>query len=112
MSGNTAIETHHITAVLLTDGRWHAVRAGSFRLETYQFDTGERVVLGAGMAGRGSELGAIWLGARACHQFACPLSSIVAVRYDPRFVPAERTPDGHAPEHRADHNAVPFGSET
>jgi len=75
-----AIETKRIEAILLRDGKWHHVAPGSFDLSTYQFKQGDRQVLGGGGATGVSEVGATWIGTEDQLRYACPLSSIVAVK--------------------------------
>lgn len=89
MGERLAIEADRIAAVLLADGNWHPVKPSSFEIGTYQFKAGDRTVLGGGAASRLSELGTTWRNPAGDEWFACPLSSILAVRYTTRSHPTK-----------------------
>ncbi len=76
-----SIDTGKIGAVLLGDGKWYAVKEGTFDIGSYEFREGNRLVLGGGGAAGISETGATWNDPQDGERYACPLSSILAVRY-------------------------------
>ncbi len=76
-----AIDTLRIKAVLLADGKWHAVKDASLNLDMYEFKEGDKLLLGAGGATVVSEMGARWQESKRGERLACPLSSILAVKY-------------------------------
>ena len=76
-----SIDATKIAAVLLNDGKWHRVKEGSFDLVSYEFREGNRSVLGGGGAAGISESGARWEEPEDGDHYACPLSSILAVKY-------------------------------
>lgn len=79
-----SIDTGKISAVLLGDGKWHAVKEGTFDIGSYEFREGTRLVLGGGGAAGISETGATWDDPQDGERYACPLSSILAVKYRSR----------------------------
>lgn len=81
MTPTIIVDVRKVAAVLLGDGHWHAVEIGSFEVGTYEFQEGSRIVLGGGGASAVSEIGATWRETPNGHRYACPLSSILAVKY-------------------------------
>jgi hypothetical protein len=77
-----AIDIDKIAEVLLTDG-WHQVE--SFTLDAYEFiqrrEGKEPIVLYGGAQGGVCSTGATWK--EKAGSFYCPLSAILAVRYNP-----------------------------
>jgi hypothetical protein len=73
----TIINIKDVLAVLLPDGTWHNVHEGSFSLEESCQFTG----FGQGKDRRIFERAATWTEQREGERYACPVSSIVAVRY-------------------------------
>jgi hypothetical protein len=80
-----SIDTGKIGAVLLGDGKWHAVKEGTFDIGSYEFREGNRLVLGGGGAANISETGATCDDPHDGERYTCPLSSILAVNYRSRF---------------------------
>lgn len=81
MDPTIIVDVRRVAAILLGDGQWHAVEEGSFEVGTYEFKDGNRIVLGGGGAAGVSETGATWKLSVSGQRCACPLSSIVAVRF-------------------------------
>lgn len=76
-----SIDTGKIGAVLLGDGKRHAVKEGMFDIGSYEFREGNRLVLGGGGATGISETGATWDDPQDGERYVCPLSSILAIKY-------------------------------
>jgi hypothetical protein len=74
-----AIEVDNVTGVLLNDG-WHSVIDGSFDMDSYEFLSGEFVLVGGGQVEGVSAMGATWK-EKGKNWVACPLLSILAIRY-------------------------------
>jgi hypothetical protein len=75
------IDIGSVSAILLTDGKWHEVVGGSFYLDTFEFRDGEKP-LGGVVAQGVSSTGARWKESAWPDAWqASPLTSIVAVRY-------------------------------
>lgn len=83
-----SIDLNDVTAVLLTDGVWHAVEGATAVVGSYEFRHNGRAVLGGGGTTGVSQMGLAWKLPRkrktqgsAEEWLAVPLSSILAVRY-------------------------------
>lgn len=86
-----AIDVDRVTTVLLADG-WHKVEFNSFGLDAYEFiraheGKADDVLHGGGQGGVCS-MGATWQEKSA--SFFCPLTAILAVRYDAKSKRAQR----------------------
>lgn len=72
------IDLEKITAVLLLDGEWHDVRKGTFKAEGYiNAEEGECDVTKC----LATKAGVTWVDAETGDGFACPVSSIGAIKY-------------------------------
>jgi predicted RNA binding protein YcfA (HicA-like mRNA interferase family) len=70
-----AIPIEKVYEVLLTDG-WHKVEQKSFRVDSYEYTDGRRVIVGGHVV---PTTGASWREVSG-EQVACPLTAILAVR--------------------------------
>lgn len=78
---NSMIDVGSVSAILLTDGKWHEIVGGSFYLATFEFRDGAKV-LGGVVAQGVSSTGARWKESAWPDAWqASPLTSIVAIRY-------------------------------
>lgn len=78
-----AIDPARILAVLLPDGIWHEVAEGTFALGPYEFlASGDRRI-GFGEGGNITvpSTGATWKEYKTGERYACPMTSIKAVRF-------------------------------
>jgi len=82
-----AIDAARIDSVLLPDGEWHTVHNKSFDLDAYEYLRKEEGESDIKLLGGGQEkpsvpaTGASWTD-RSGYIYFCPLTSIVAVRYE------------------------------
>lgn len=82
-----AIDPAEVREVLLVDGHWHCVVAGSFTLDAYEFVDGEFVLHGGGASGV-CATGFMFVDRHAAVRdeviIVGPLSAIVALRLEGR----------------------------
>jgi hypothetical protein len=74
------VDLGKITAVLLSDGKWHDVHKGSFKAEGYMTAEGGECDLTNRLSNKD---GATWIDAETKQGVACPISSIGAFHYIP-----------------------------
>lgn len=76
-----AIQAEQVKRVLLADGKWYDVAAGSFELDAYEYLSDELAVFKGGQNHETiPSTGAAWTGPHS-ERFFCPLTSVLAVRY-------------------------------
>jgi hypothetical protein len=81
----TVIEIERVAAVLMTDGRWHDVVVGTFRVAQLAFSASEH---GA------DRVGAVWVesGGRVQQTVYCPMEWIQGLRYAEETIDNESSP--------------------
>ncbi|HXF92631.1 MAG TPA: hypothetical protein VNK46_07720 [Nitrospiraceae bacterium] len=78
-----SINVQKVQEILLADQQWHPAMPGSFEIVNYEFEVGNRRVLGGGGATGISEIGVTWRDPVSGDHYACPLSSVLAVKFSP-----------------------------
>ena len=75
------LDLENVTAVMLTNGKWHKVKSGSFKVDGYVNAEEGNCDRGKGISQRD---GATWIDTTTGLGLACPHTSITAVEYVPR----------------------------
>ena len=77
------IDINTIARLLLQDGMWYEVLPGSFTIDSFDWTDSEGVIVDNGTMAGGSTLGVRFKVRGMNGWISCPLTSILAVHYEP-----------------------------